>query len=169
MEGEECPLSTWFRRRRERLYSTLARRAKPWKAGCVSVGKVLFIGGIALAAAACDRGVVEVDHPFYLMSIEDPREVALFRCPGEPGVGCAIDGLPAPRIVAAGADQRHVVVAQQRASDASGRTSYYYFARVPEESRGWGNNPERIIGPLDEEEFALAKANLRLPDLSVRP
>jgi hypothetical protein len=115
------------------------------------------------------RSVVEVDHPFYLTFIENPGDVALFRCPNGPGTGCAIDGLPGPRIVAAGANERFVAVAQEPNSDANGPTSYYYFARVPEETRGWGDNPERVIGPLDEEAFAAAKANLQLPDLTVRP
>jgi hypothetical protein len=123
---------------------------------------------LALLACACDRAV-EVDHPFYLMFIEDSRDVALFRCPERPGQGCAIDGLPGPRVVAAGADERFVVVAQQPVAEAGGETRYYYFARVPQESRGWGNNPERIVGPLDEATFDAAKVRLRLPDFTVRP
>lgn len=135
----------------------------------MTIGRILFIIAIMLAATACDRRVQEVDHPFYLMFIEDPREVALFRCPDKPGVGCAIDGLPGPRVVAAGANEKFVVVAQQPNSDAGGPTTYYYFARVAEETQGWGNNPERIIGPLDEQGFAVAKATLQLPDLTVQP
>ena len=123
----------------------------------------------SLAIAACDRRYKEVDHPFYLMFIEDPREVALFRCPNEPGIGCAIDGLPGRYVVAAGADKRFVVVAQRSDPDVSGPTRYYYFARVPQETSGWGNNPERIIGPLDEQEFAAARAKLQLPDFTVQP
>ena len=70
------------------------------------------------------------------MFIEDPREVALFRCPNEPGTGCAIDGLPGPYLVAAGADKRFVVVAQHSDPDVSGPNQYYYFARVPQETGG---------------------------------
>ena len=127
-----------------------------------------FCIALALLAGSCGRRVVEVDHPFYLMSIEDPREVALFRCPDRPGTGCAIDGLPGPRVVAAGADDRFVVVAQRPIEDA-GPTRYYYFARVPREASGWGPNPERIVGPLDEAAFAAATARLRLPALNVEP
>jgi hypothetical protein len=134
----------------------------------VRIDRLLWIA-IALATAGCGRGVIEVDDPFYLMYIEDPREVALFRCPIEPGVGCAIDGLPGPYVEAAGADERFIVVAQRPSGRESGPTRYYYFARVPEEKRGWGNNPERIIGPLDAEEFAAAKARLGLPEFTVRP
>ena len=72
-------------------------------------------------------------------------------------------------VEAAGADERFVVVAQRPGSDGGGPTRYYYFARVPEETRGWGNNPERIVGPLDEQEFAAAKARLGLPEFTVRP
>lgn len=133
------------------------------------VQRCLLIG-LMLTASACDgRRYVEVDHPFYLMYIKDPREVALFRCPNEPGIGCAIDGLPGPRVVAAGANRQFVVVAQKPDSDEGGPTSYYYFARVPEERGGWGNNPERIVGPLNERDFTATKVKLRLPDLTVRP
>jgi hypothetical protein len=129
----------------------------------------LLLLGIVLALAACGRRAVEVDHPFYLMFIEDPNEVALFRCPKGPGGGCAIDGLPGPRVTAAGANERFVAVARQPNSDAAAPTLYYYFARVPEETGGWGNNPERIVGPLDPEQFEAARRRLGLPELTVRP
>jgi hypothetical protein len=123
----------------------------------------------SLAIAACDRRYKEVDHPFYLMFVEDPRKVALFRCPSGPGTGCAIDGLPGPYVVAAGADKRFVVVAQRSDAEVSGPTRFYYFARVARERGGWGNNPESVIGPLDEQAFAAAKAKLQLPDFTVQP
>lgn len=125
--------------------------------------------GLALSTAGCGSPAVEVDHPFYLMSFEDPREVALFRCPEKPGAGCAVDGLPGPYVMAAGANERFVVVAQRSGSKGSSPASYYYFARVPQETAGWGKNPERIVGPLDEQAFAAAKARLRLPEFTVRP
>jgi hypothetical protein len=120
----------------------------------------LPILALLLAATACDRKV-EVDHPFYLWSIESPDETALFRCPRGPDEGCAIDGLPGPRVFAAGADPKHVVVASTQ--------GYFYFARVSNETGGWGANPEKIVGPLTEEEFESAKAKLGLPDFTVRP
>jgi hypothetical protein len=115
---------------------------------------------LSLACAACGGGPVEVDHPFYLDALED-QEAALFRCPNGPDEGCAIDGLPGPGVLAAGADERHVVV--------QSTSGYYYFARIKRETRGWGDDPERIVGPLDERAFAEAKARLDLPELSVRP
>ena len=120
----------------------------------------MLIAMLLLPAAACDRKV-EVDHPFYLWSIESSEETALFRCPQGPDEGCAIDGLPGPRVFAAGADKKHVVVASTQ--------GYFYFARVPNETGGWGANPEKIIGPLTEEEFASAKQQLALPDFTVEP
>jgi hypothetical protein len=122
---------------------------------------------LALLSAACQRPV-EVDDPFYLKFVGDSGEVALFRCPDGPDGGCAVDGLPGPEVIAAGANERYVVVQQMPTSDAS-TTRYYYFARVPQERRGYGNNPERIIGPLDEAEFQAAKAAFRLPEFTVRP
>ena len=129
----------------------------------------LLLIGLGLATAACGQRAVEVDHPFYLMFIEDPREVALFRCPGQPGVGCAIDGLPGPYVEAAGANERFVVVAQRPSEGEGGPTRYFYFARIPEETQGWGNNPERVVGPLNQEEFEATKVRLGLPEFTVRP
>ncbi|HEX8064436.1 MAG TPA: hypothetical protein VF535_14630 [Allosphingosinicella sp.] len=116
---------------------------------------------IALLVAACERRFTEVDHPFYLGYIEDPDEISLFRCPTGVNDACAVDGLPGPGVIAAGADKRFVVVQSDR--------GYYYFERVPQETAGWGNNPERIRGPLSDPEFAAVKEKLRLPDLDVRP
>jgi hypothetical protein len=115
---------------------------------------------LALAAGGCKQRFVEVDHPFYLGHREDPEKVALFRCPDGPDSGCAADGLPGPVVISAGADSRFVVVRARR--------GYYYFARVPQETYGWGNNPERIVGPLNSTEFARAKKQLRLPDPAIQ-
>jgi hypothetical protein len=128
----------------------------------------LLVPALALLFAGCSqRGAVEVDHPFYLMTIEDPAQFALFRCPEGPDRGCAIDGLPGPLVTAAGADPRFIVVEQQPLAAADGPRLYYYFARVPQETSGWGLNPERIVGPLDEAAFAAASAQLNLPPLTV--
>ena len=101
----------------------------------------LILIGFALATAACGQRAVEVDHPFYLMFIEDPRQVALFRCPGQPGVGCAIDGLPGPYVEAAGANERFIVVAQRAGADRVGPTRYYYFAAGPGGDGRMGQQP----------------------------
>ena len=87
--------------------------------------------------------------------------MALYRCPDGPDGGCARDGLPGPAVAAAGANNDYLVV----------RTSagYYYFRRVPQETSGWGNNPEKIVGPLTAEEFGRAKAQFKLPDFTVTP
>ena len=105
---------------------------------------------------ACDS-YKEVDHPFYLHYWEN-GDVDLIRCPNGRDNGCAVDGLP-ENVLAAGASRRFVV--------AQTFTGYFYFARVPQETGGWGNNPERIIGPLRAEEFASAKAKLHLPEFTV--
>jgi hypothetical protein len=110
--------------------------------------------------SACGSGAVEVDHPFYLASLED-EPPSLVRCPEGPDRGCARDGLPGPGILAAGADARFVAVRSTG--------GYYYFARIPNEVRGWGNAPERIVGPLDANAFASADAELDLPPLNVTP
>lgn len=119
----------------------------------------IFAAACALLSGGCG-GPVEVDHPFYLWSLEG-EPPALFRCAEGPGRGCAIDGLPGPEVMAAGANRRYVTVETTR--------GYYYFARVPNETRGWGRNPERIVGPLDQSAFAEATARLALPPPTVRP
>lgn len=105
-------------------------------------------------------GPVEVADPFYLDHIPDSSEVALYRCPDGPAKGCAIDGLPGPQVIAAGGSDRFIVVHNS--------AGYYYFARTPQEKRGWGNEPEKIVGPLTMEEFEAAKRTFDLPDLKVR-
>jgi hypothetical protein len=131
----------------------------------------------AMALSACGQPLREVSHPFYLTYIEDPNAMALFRCPDGPEGGCAIDGLPGPSIFAAGASEEYIVVARYPAEgyyaisadpgvDRS-RVEYLYFARVPNETFGWGNNPEQIVGPLNEADFQRAKAELGLPDFSI--
>jgi hypothetical protein len=119
----------------------------------------------AFTLSACGKPA-EVSHPFYLWYFEDPNDLSLFRCPTGPDQGCAVDGLPMSRVTAAGANKKYVVVEQLQAGGALG---YFYFARVPEEIRGWGNNPEVIVGPLDADAFARAKTKLQLPELSIRP
>jgi hypothetical protein len=124
---------------------------------------LLAIPVIACTAVACDRRSREVSHPFYVQELSDSTEQALYRCPDGPDGGCAIDGLPGPNVVAAGADDTHVVVAQQ----SNGRVVYFYFARVPEEAGAYGLNPELIVGPLDRRTFEQAKKQLSLPDFDI--
>ena len=139
-----------------------------------AAGLVLFAA--LLLTTGCTQRVVKVDHPFYVMYAEDPDERALFRCPDGPNGGCAVDGLPGPTVFAAGANRTYVTVARHpRVGDVPGfrqtdleRTEYFYFARVSNETRGWGDNPERIIGPLTQKEFDDARQRLHLPEFSVK-
>jgi hypothetical protein len=94
------------------------------------------------------------------MRLPDSAERALHRCPDGPGGGCAIDGLPGPDVFAAAANTTHVTAARRR----DGREEYFWFARVPEERRGWGRNPERIIGPLSRAQFEAEVARRGLPE-----
>jgi len=135
---------------------------------CYPVGMPkLAFPAFALAAvllASCSEGH-EVSHPFYVMSPADSDERALFRCSDGPDAGCAIDGLPGPDVFAAGGDAQFIVVGRRRA----GHEEYFYFRRVPEETRGWGNNPERIIGPLSRSQFKADAHRLGLPELTHLP
>ncbi|MFM5929315.1 MAG: hypothetical protein ACKOPQ_00220 [Novosphingobium sp.] len=113
-----------------------------------------------LALSACDT-MTEVSDPFYIGFIEDPGEVYLFRCL-EGGKSCAVDGLPGPGVVAAGADARHVVV---RLGDGT----YVWFRRIAREKSGWGTDPEKLIGPISQEEFRRAQRANGLPEPSITP
>lgn len=109
----------------------------------------------------CSPVVQEVSRPFYVMYVADSNERALFRCPDGPEGGCAIDGLPGPDVFAAGGNATHIVIARHRAD----RDEYFYFRRVAEEKRGWGDNPEHLVGPLEKSEFEAASKQLGLPAL----
>ena len=129
---------------------------------------VFVFFGLVVLLQGCDGigGRVVVDHPFYLWHTGRPELTALYRCPQGDDGGCAIDGLPGPRVIAAGATKQHVAVQQMQ---PDGTTVYYYFARVPEEVRGWGNNPEVIIGPISKAKFDEDQGRLGLPELNVTP
>ncbi|MGE8132974.1 hypothetical protein ACQKO5_05145 [Novosphingobium subterraneum] len=115
---------------------------------------------LLLALAGCESEPIEVSHPFYLWHLEDPSNTYLFRCI-EPADECAVDGLPGPGVISAGADSRYVVVKTDH--------GYFYFKRTAHETKGWGNDPEKIIGPLNEHDFKATAEKLRLPNLSVHP
>jgi hypothetical protein len=126
-----------------------------------------IILGAALLGA-CSRAPAHVVGPFYLDTLPDTSDVYLFRCPDGPGNGCAVDGLPGPGIVRAGGNSKYVVATQADRSDPRA-LHYFYFARVPQETRGWGHNPEKIVGPLTKPEFDLARQSLGLPADDIEP
>lgn len=122
--------------------------------------------------SGCQQRRVEVSDPFYLDYIENPRAIELRRC----GNGCSsVEGLPSanidgtgPYVIAAGANKHFIAVEQKPIGHDDEASSYYYFARISEETVGWGKNPEKIVGPLDEEQFAIAKKRFGLPDLTIK-
>jgi hypothetical protein len=101
-----------------------------------------------------------VSDPFYLWHLEDPQATALFRCVDVRELACAIDRLPDPPVLAAGANARFVVLRK--------REDYFYLRRISQEQRGWGDNPEVIIGPLSDIQFGAAQQELGLPDANIR-
>jgi len=115
---------------------------------------------LAFVLTGCEGDPIEVSHPFYLWHLEDPSGIYLFRCL-EPAKGCAVDGLPGPGVTAAGADKKYVVVKTDH--------GYFYFKRTAHETKGWGSDPEKIIGPLNEQDFKATAEKLQLPNLSVQP
>ena len=142
---------------------------QPVKPIALVIALVALIGMAFLLFSAlyAERDYVHVAGPFYLTYFETEDQMSLFRCPTGPrGVGCAIDGLPDATVFAAGADTRYVVVARHPLGNRN-VTEYFYFARTDRESRGWGNGPEKIIGPISADAFDAAQAKLRLPPLSI--
>lgn len=126
----------------------------------------ILLACLALSSCWWESRFTEVSDPFYLGYIEDPDKVALFRCIDG---GCAGDELPGPKLIAAGADARYVVLAQQPIEGAGNETFYYYFKRIPQEKSGWGSNPEEIVGPMGRAEFDAATQRLSLPPLTIKP
>lgn len=119
---------------------------------------------------ACKPQNTHVVGPFYLSYFETRDEMALFRCPGGPDNGCAIDGLQDATVYAAGGDNKHVVVARHPRTNGSTKqdiSEFFYFVRIKNEQHGWGSNPERIVGPLTEKQFDIAKRELGLPNFSI--
>ena len=130
---------------------------------------LLFVGLLI----GCRERRVEVSDPFYLDYIEDPQAVGLRVCGGH---GCAgVDGLPGasvygngPHVVAAGANQAFIAVEQKQIGNDQGPSTYYYFARRFDPKTGGAAHPT-VVGPLDEQQFLRRKAQLGLPDLTIKP
>jgi hypothetical protein len=119
--------------------------------------------GTAFLVAGCSGGFVEVDDPFYLTDFGEPPQPALVRCLEGPGEMCAIDALPGPAIAAAGANGRYVTI--KRHAGGSCAPCFYYIERLPDDRRGFAD--QRIIGPLDADQFESAKRSLGLPEFTV--
>ncbi|MBX3593656.1 hypothetical protein [Sphingomonas sp.] len=121
-----------------------------------SLAGALFV----VTCAGCSPAARHVAGPFYLIERPESRELALYRCPDGPP-GCAIDELPVLNVLAAGGNDHFVAVQSDR--------GYYYLRRIAQERSGWGNNPEKIVGPLSEADFTASRRRLGLPDLDIRP
>jgi hypothetical protein len=126
----------------------------------------------ALLLSGCGRTTTHVAGLFYLTYFENPDEMLLFRCPNGPDEGCAGESFPDATVFAAGASEKYIVLARHPYNDKDrsldrDRTEYFYFARVKEEFRGWGDNPEKVIGPLNGVEFLGAKSRYHLPNFSI--
>lgn len=120
----------------------------------------------ALLLGACGGFVHDetLAGPWRLVAVDRQEDMML--CRSIEGGGCAGDGLPGPRIIAAGADERHVVVIR-RAPSSDARTGgsadeYYYLIRTSDEATRGGS----LHGPFDVAQFAAEKARLGLPEFS---
>ena len=139
---------------------------RPTLGAIVLAMAAIGVAFLVFSALYADREYVHVAGPFYLTYFERRDRMSLFRCPTGPSGGCAGEGLPDETVFAAGADARYVVVARHPHGNGN-VTEYFYFARIDRESRGWGNGPEKIIGPISEDAFNAARASLKLPPLSI--
>lgn len=109
--------------------------------------------------SACDGGMVEVSDPFYLGNFESGGDPWLFRCTQGAGRGCANDTLPDGRILRAGGNAGYIAFQMD--------AGIFYFRRIPQEKRGWGQNPEAVVGPLDAAGYAATARELGLPAMDV--
>jgi len=125
-------------------------------AGYVKRRRALLL--LAALVAGCDGPMQEISDPFYVGSVEAGGEPWLFRCIDGAGQSCANDSLPDGRVLRAGGNSQFIAFEMER--------GFYYFRRVGEERRGWGNNPEVIVGPLDEARFAAITRAIGLPELA---
>jgi len=121
----------------------------------------------------CRERRVEVSYPFYLDYIENPQAVNLRACSDQGCVG--IEGLPGesgygngPHAVAAGANRAFIAVEQKQIGKDDGPSTYYYFARRFDPKAGGVAHPD-IVGPLSAQDFFARKAEIGLPDLTVKP
>lgn len=131
--------------------------------------RICLIFLVLSTVSGCGKPSVEVDHPFYLMEYgESGERFALFRCLHDPGQGCSLDKGFGPDVIAAGANDQFVVM-KMRQSPKAAQPAYFYFARIPQETGGWGLNPEKLRGPLTPAEFEKKRAALGLPKPDVTP
>lgn len=124
-----------------------------------------------LLSGCFDKERHHVAGPFYLTYPESREDMALFRCFRDEGnFSCVLDFMPDAEIFLAGGDNEYIVLARHPREGGltdKENVEYYYFKRTPQESRGWGNNPEKVLGPFGKNEFDKRKMELNLPDFSV--
>lgn len=115
----------------------------------------------ALLLGACGGFVHDetLAGPWRLVAVDRQEDMIL--CRSIEGGSCAGDGLPGPRIIAAGADERHVVVIR-RAPSGRSADEYYFLIRASDEATRGGT----LHGPFDASQFAVEKARLGLPEFS---
>jgi len=126
----------------------------------------------AVALAGCwplPQGFVHdetVAGPYRLVAVDSMEQMLLCRS-FEGSNDCMGDGLPGETIFAAGADDRHLVLARhprEWPSPPDRRvTEYYYIVRAPDEAR---NGPRAVRGPFTAEQFGREKVRLHLPEFS---
>lgn len=133
------------------------------------------VSGAALLLAACIPFASAVHDetlagPYRLVATDANEQMMI--CRSIPGsYDCFGDGLPAPTIFAAGANERYLVAARhpydENRAGAMNRavTEYYYVERLPGDG-GAGTARDRSVGPLTGPAFLQARRRLSLPPFS---
>lgn len=131
-----------------------------------TVRRLLIVLASSAGLAGCgfvyDR---KLDDTYRLVAIDVLEDARV--CRSLPGGDCIGDGLPGPAVFAAGADDRHLVMARHPRGRGIDRsvTEYFYVTRHrgdPPVSAG------DVVGPLTRSEFDAEAQRLRLPAFSQR-
>lgn len=105
--------------------------------------------------------------PYRLVAVDTREDMTV--CRSLEGGDCLGDGLPGRTVFAAGADDRHLVIA--RHPSVFGKpmnkavTEYYVVERSPDEADP-ASRPE-VFGPFDQAEFDARVRELSLPEFTI--
>jgi hypothetical protein len=117
-----------------------------------------------VACSGCHLSLDPIDEhligPYRLLAVDDKENCSVVYDDGGPGVGVRIG----PVVVDAGWDSRYIVATCRPQGEPGGPLSYYYLD-IAKDTVGAGR--KAVTGPLTEEEFAAAKAELGLPEFTL--
>lgn len=116
----------------------------------------------ALGVSGCFFDAISRDvvYPYRLLAVDDPEYLAVMRDPNHDGGVLRI----APTVVEVGWDDRYLVAAR-RPGEPGSDLLYYYIDMAKDD--GGGPSDDFIFGPFTEQEFAVLKTEMNLPEFTV--